>query len=799
MKRGVARETRGSRLEPNRDSVPRYDHLQLIRLPEQFERRKHGGGGPPPPRDRAEHSGRLREELDAATEAQRRRRKPEFVDPSLILRVQMTGAPLEADWERLGLTLLSSDADRSLVLFASNDDMREFRERLDAYRAGAPPGQKSAPYNGFIGAIERIGSVEARDRVGLRFREEGFVEVADFQAAREFLVDIELWDLGERRLRERKLAEIVNYLEARGGEVLDQFVGPSITMIRARLAGILLQTTLTIEEVATVDLPPVPDVTTAEALNLTLANVPPLNEVAEDAPLIGVIDSGVNDHPFLADIIVGTIGVPASLGTADDWGHGTRVAGVAVFGDLRAQLAAGTLQRGARICAAKVVNERGEFDDRRLVPSQMREALTTLNQRFGCRIFVIALADRKRVFGGGKVGTWAATLDELARELNVVIIVSSGNRSPRAGNRLEQAVTEYPGYLLEETNRFFEPAGALNVLTVGALAHGDGLDADRAQDVRVRPITQSHEPSPFSRTGPGLGGATKPDVVDIGGTLVFDAVVARLRAGEDLPSAGVLTLYHKFLDRLFTAGSGTSYAAPRVAFSAAQILARFPQASANLVRALLIGSADVPDAARLRMQALGAEATRSVCGHGLVDPERAIFSDDSRVVLYAEDELALDHFAVYRIPIPEPFQTGNIERHIRVTLAFDPPVRHTRDDYAGIGMSFRLIRGCQPDLIFEHYRRRDRDDGPFPDLADRYNCKLSPGPQARERGTVQCATAAFKRGIEAYGDTYFLVVRCESGWASFAQRQRFSVVVEMRQRAEVQLYERIRQRIRLPG
>ena len=138
--------------------MPRYEHLKLLRLPEQLERRKHGGGSPPPPRDRAEHTRKLREELDAATEAQRRRRKPEFVDPSLILRVQMTGAPLEFDWERLGLTLLSSDADRSLVLFASDDQMREFRERLEAYRAGGPPGQKHAPYNNFIGTIERIGS-----------------------------------------------------------------------------------------------------------------------------------------------------------------------------------------------------------------------------------------------------------------------------------------------------------------------------------------------------------------------------------------------------------------------------------------------------------------------------------------------------------------------------------------------------------------------------------------------------------------------------------------------------------------
>jgi hypothetical protein len=580
-------------------------------------------------------------------ETQRRRRKPEFVDPSLILRVQMTGALLEEQWEQLGLTVLSSDADRTLVLFASSDDMHDFRARLDAYQGGAPAGQRTAPYNAFIGSIEAIGAVEPRDRIGVRFREDGLVDPADFQLRTTYLVDVELWDLGDRRLRERKLAQIVAYIEAREGEVLDQYIGPSITMARVRLQGTLLQTLLTIEDIATIDQPPQPDVTTSDACDLVLDNVPPLNGVAEDAPVIGIIDSGVNDHPFLADVLVGAIGVPATLGSADDFGHGTRVGGVAVFGDLRAQLAAGTLDRGGRLCSAKVVNDRGAFEDRRLVPSQMREAITTLNARFGCRIFVVALGDTKRPYDGGKVGTWAATLDELARELDVVIVVASGNRSPRGGNRLEQAVTEYPHYLLEEATRFFEPAGAMNVLTVGALAHGEGLDAAVAGDVRVRPITRENEPSPFSRVGPGIAGATKPDLVDVGGTLVFDPVVARLRRGEDLASAGVLTLHHAFLDALFAAGSGTSYAAPRVAFSAAQLLARLPDASANLIRALLVGSAVIPNATRERMRLLGDDATRAVCGHGQVDLERAAFSDDARVVLYSEDELAIDHFAVY--------------------------------------------------------------------------------------------------------------------------------------------------------
>jgi hypothetical protein len=778
--------------------MPRYDHLQLVRLPERLERRKHGGSGPPPPRDLVVHSAKLRGELDAAVTAQQRRRQPEFVDPSLILRVQMTDALLEEQWEQLGLTVLSSDADRTLVLFASSDDMHAFRGRLDAYQGGAPPGQKAAPYNAFIGNIEAIGAMEARDRIGVRFRQDGFVDPADFQSETTYLVDLELWDLGERRLRDRKLSQIADFIEARGGEVLDRYIGPSITMARVRLQGALLQSVLLIEDIASIDQPPQPEVLTSEAIDLILDEVPPRNSVAENAPVIGIIDSGVNDHPFLADILVGAIGVPATLGSADDFGHGTRVAGVAAFGDLRAQLAAGTLDRGARLCSAKVVNEQGNFEDRRLVPSQMREAITTLNDRFGCRIFVVALGDTKRPYDGGKVGTWAATLDELARELDVVVVVSSGNRSPRSGSRLEQALTEYPGYLLEVANRFFEPAGAMNVLTVGALAHGEGLDARLAAEVQVRPITRENEPSPFSRIGPGINGAIKPDLVDIGGTLVFDPAVARLRRGEDLASAGVLTLHHAFLDRLFTAGSGTSYAAPRVAFCAAHILSRLPDASANLIRALLVGSADIPDATRERMRLLGDESSRAVCGHGRIDLERAAYSDDARVVLYAEDELEIDHFAVYRIPIPEPFQTERGERCIRVTLSYDPPVRHTRVDYTGVGMSFRLIRGCAHTLIFEHYRKRTKEEGSFPEIADRFDCSLSPGPQAREKGTVQCATATFKRNIKGYGDEYFLVVRCEGSWATTSiNSQRFAVVVEISHKAEIQLYERIQQRIRL--
>ena len=112
----------------------------------------------------------------------------------------------------------------------------------------------------------------------------------------------------------------------------------------------------------------------------------------------------------------------------------------------------------------------------------------------------------------------------------------------------------------------------MNVLTVGALAQGEGIGPEFAEDVHVQPITRAFEPSPFTRVGPGIGGAIKPDLADVGGTMVFDPLLGRLRPGKDLPTAGVLTLHHRFVDRLFAAGSGTSYAVPLVAHKAAKIL-----------------------------------------------------------------------------------------------------------------------------------------------------------------------------------------------------------------------------------
>lgn len=784
--------------------MAQLDHLQLIRARVPIARRKTGGGGAPPGRGGG-HGGALRAETQAAVAKQQDAKPAAFVDPSLLLRVQVDGHIAESDWERLGLSVVSTDADRTVLLFSSTGDLTEFIDRLSKFDAPpANPDQKNPNYAGLVGRIDGIGGLAPRDRLGPKIKAEGFTEVEDLQDDVRYVLDIELWEFGTRPQREAKVAEIEHFLIAQGGAVYDTYIGPSITVMRAEATGRGLRPLLGVPEIAIIDLPPKPDLEAQPMAALDVGGVPPVLEPADGAPVIGVLDSGVNAHPLLNGLVVGRHLGEGIVGAADVWGHGTSVAGAALFGDLRDAIPRGGLEPVGRLAVAKVVGDNGRFPERRTVPRVMDTAIRTLHADHGCRLFVLSLGDTNANLAQGRVGPWAATLDALARELDVLIVVSVGNRGrprPFMAATSEELVTVYPTYLLEPENRLAEPAGAANVITVGSVAGGTGLDARHAHDANVRPITHEWgEPSPFTRVGPGAGGVRKPDVVDLGGTAVFDVPSVSLAGAPRLPAAGVITLNHRYTEQFLTAAAGTSFAAPLLIHKAARLLRRMPDASANLLRALLVGAARSPDAFDRRLTAMTAAERVRIGGNGVVDPSRAAYSDDHRVVLYAEDALEMDQFAVYRLPIPPEFRTGG-DRTIRVSLAYDPPVRRTRNDYLGTKMDFRLLRGIDEAELFEHFRDRDKAlEGAAPAVPGRFKCKLQPGADERASNTLQTASVTFKRDTEEYGEVYYLIVRCLSHWAvDQVFDQRFAVVVELEHQPEIRIYNRVRERVQVRG
>lgn len=776
--------------------MPPRPHLPLHRVEQREPRRKHGFGQPVD-RDYGVHGRAIRAQLDAVVAAQTARPVIPGINPELILKVSLTRPVDEDEWRRAGFTVIAQNPGNVFVLFADNRELRLFRERLDAFQGGPPEGQRGAPHAQLIGTIERADEVSPEDRIGPHLQAQGLRTPADIDGRNVFVVDIELWDAGQQALRMGRAQLFAAFLDAQGADRIGEpFVtNNGLLLLRARMRGALLKTILERQEVSLIDIPPMPDLGDSDPPSITMLELPPQRPPPENAPIIGIIDSGLNAHPLLEDVTVEANAYPANLGAADEHGHGTKVAGIAAYGDLRERLDARAFDAPVRLISTRVVNAEGRFDDVLKLPEQMRGAINALADR-GCRVINMSLGDKDLIpYADGRASTWAAELDTLARERDLLIVVSAGNAKSPWGANADAIITEYPGYLTTPENRIIDPATAANVITVGAIAHANGLH-DGVDGPQVQHVANRNQPSPITRSGPGIGGAIKPELCDYGGTVIFDGHTNTLQHGKDVASAGIVTLEPEYRRSLFTAATGTSFAAPRIAYKAALLAERYPQASANMLRALLALSADIPREAATCLDQIGAEdppgpKARQCLGYGVPDPTRALASDDTRVALLADrQELDLDQVALYAVPIPEAFRTTRGPRTIRVSLAFDPHVRHTRMEYLAARMSFRLLRGLSHAEVLDHFKRRE-DGTPIPPIPNAAKCQLEPGYDARSTSTLQCATFTQRANADRYGDVFYVAVFTERRWAGDdITRQGYALAVELRHDACGTLYQR---------
>lgn len=612
-----------------------------------------------------------------------------------------------------------------------------------------------------------------------------------------YVLDLELWPLGDGAERARRFAQIREHIESREGQVLDHVDNESMSIARIRVSGRLADDLLNMDPVASLDFPPQPSWLVANVLRISLQDLPPVPSPPENSEGVCVIDSGIaSGHPLLGPAIGDRDVFPASLGSPDDGdGHGTMVAGIALYGDVGACIQQGSFVPELVIYGARVTNDKGEFDDERLVLHQMGDAIRRFASE-GCRVFNVSLGDDRRPYDGGRVSPWAAVLDTLARELKVLIVLSAGNRSLPPTDHPGAARSRYPFYLLDDEARVIDPATAALGVTVGSLAGpGSPYQSQRyVDDPAYRRIAAPGQPSPFTRRGPGQQRSIKPEFCDYGGDLSYD--VRRKRLLENDPGVATISLNKDYLARLFNFGSGTSFAAPKVARLAALLLGQFPAASPNLIRVLLALSADIPNETANVLQ--NRHDQLQVCGYGQPTFERAAYSTTSRVTLLAEDDLDIDSFHVYELPIPPVFATTRGERRVAVALAYDPPVRHSRVDYLGIRMSFRLVRGKSLEEVEEAYRRRRADEEhPLSLAGSKYQSTLWPGPTDRDRGTLQKGTLVMRNNPSPeYGETYFLVVRAERSWArEEVTHQSYAIgVLEEHLGAPIDLYTQVRQR-----
>ncbi|MGB3740285.1 MAG: S8 family peptidase [Pontixanthobacter sp.] len=768
-----------------------HEHLPLRRLEGELERRKQGGFPGGSDRTPSKHGPKIRGEIEAVLKAQEELPAIDGIDPSLIVRIEMSGIVDESTWERLGLHVLSEDQNRTLLLFATDRELGEFQARVEAYLADPPPGQKGHKYAGLVEAIDSVGAAGPDDRVGDSLASLGITTSSDFDYDKIYVLDIELFHPGEVFESEIFVHRLEICLKEKDGAILNTYIGDRLLLCRVEATGAAIKEALLLPEVANIERPPKPDLSFDDLGQITFEDLEAGNGPKDAAVAIGIIDSGVNfGHPLLAYAEQSAISTCAGWSHADENGHGTSVASLAVYGDVYGRAEIPDFDAQFWVSSARVVDAAGEFPKDVTVPEVMEEAVEKLHADYGCRIFNISLGDPNLVYADGRAGPWAATLDRLARNLDILFVVSTGNQKTVVSSLGENILKEYPSYLLDAGSRILDPATAANVLTVGSLAHANGLESEDEELAGVRPICDAGAPSPFTRSGPGIRGMIKPDLVDYGGNAVWDGPTSKVVSGGSKTSAGIWAFHHEPITRLFRTRSGTSFAAPIVAHKAASLLAAYPDAPASFLRAMLALSADLTEPAYELLASIDKTAPLMVSGHGVASVENAATSDNSRVVLYVNDELALDRFAVYELPIPDIFQTTKGNREIKVSLAFDAPTRRTRADYLGATMGWRLLRGTNEKAVFDKFRKWEEADGDPPEFPARFNCDTFPGPQLREKGTLQCASFRAARDMSKYGDKYYVAVWCRRRWApKEIETQRFTLCVQLRHAADIELYQ----------
>ncbi|WP_156394372.1 S8 family peptidase [Mesorhizobium sp. Root172] len=774
--------------------MARRPHLPLRRLEGELVRRKSSGFPPPPIRDHAVHGARLVTEL--ADIVQRNAERTDTAkEAAIILKINTEGYVNEELLAGANLQILAQRDDTATVVLSMDPNLTSLRDRSALYSGPIPTTQKDAPHSNLFKAIEGFAELVPADRIGSALMRRGIAGPEDVPDDEIFLLDVELWDVNDQGLRELYVERVRKKAIDFGGDLLSRYRGAGLFIVRVRVTGAGLKDLLTMKEVAWIDLPPVPDFAPDSSADMTVEELPPLDPPPDGSVCIGIIDSGITAaHPMLHGVVSGAFGVPERFGSDDGKRHGTAVAALASYGSVADQITRPRLAPRFRIASAKVVDAAGRFDDERTVADIIEEAIRRLHGEYGCRVINISLADIEHLVGD-RPSNWAMVLDNLIRELGIVVTVSAGNVSDISQRLSDEGVAIYPQYLLGDDNRLYEPASSVSSLVVGSLAHSNGLTDGNEEEADIVALTARHHPSPFSRSGPGFADGIKPDLADYGGTAVWLGYAETLSA--DRPSCGVLTLNPNYLQSLMRYRHGTSFAAPVVAYKAAVLVEEYPERSANFVRALIGLSADHPPEL---IDGTGGKDSRDRyrhAGYGVCDPDLALASDDGRVVMAIEDSLPIDRFAVYEVPIPTDFQTVKGRRHIKVSLAFDPPTRNSRKEYLGIKMGYHMVRGKSAKEVFDRFRKWEKEEketngGAAVFEGTSWKCKMEPLATIQEAGTLQVGTYSSQRNISEYGDRYYLVVRCEGKWAAaLVTEQTFAVAVELWHEVPLELYQQV--------
>lgn len=529
-----------------------------------------------------------------------------------------------------------------------------------------------------------------------------------------------------------------------------------------------------------------------------------------------VIDSGIQEeHRLLRLAIDAELSwcfIPGQSPTdvADyvrDGGHGTRVAGAVLYP--KGIPTNGRYQLPCYIQNARILDENNALRNELFPPLLLNAILKRFHSSVRpTRIFnhsiAAALPCRMR-----HMSAWAAEIDKLSYERDILIIQSAGNLRDSFPGPIRYGIIEhlkagrnYPDYLLERSSRIPNPSQSLQALTVGSIAF------DAFQGTDWKSFGGKDQPSSFSTTGLGIWETIKPEVVEYGGDFAYDTgSPPNLTTPREVCPDLVRATYNSPGREHDRDDIGTSFAAPKIAHIASALEQIFPEQPCLLYRALIANAARWPQWTEDSSNPLN---VLRYIGFGIPTIERATANSPYRITLISTGELHVKagEAHVYQIPVPEEMRSpsGEFDIRIDVTLSYAAKPRRTRRNPRNYLSTWADWRSSKMGESFESFKNRvlkdriksDDGEGEIPWLLRERDDWGSVEGVKRNVGTLQKDWAVLK-SYELPIDFCIAVVG-HRGWDkdpdAFAK---YSLVVSFEAvTKDLEIYEMIRVALEVP-
>lgn len=414
----------------------------------------------------------------------------------------------------------------------------------------------------------------------------------------------------------------------------------------------------------------------------------------EDLPIVGIIDTGISNQTPLASIIINDdsfniTGTSAFTDNADGGsGHGTGVAALAALGrNAYYKKYNGKLKADAKLLSIKILDSNSGFLSEGDVLTLLRKAKAKYPT---LKIFVLTTCYQANKSNNEDYSTYSYELDKFAYENDCLVIICTANNDDSMLTNSHYDLN----YFFSETTNICSPAESMNNLIVGAAA-------DSMRDGIFEGISTSKEfPTLFTRKSHidlhSLFPKNKinkfyfrPDVIECGGD--YEQHGKYIGTGN---KATMEILSAKPNESFFT-HAGTSYSAPLVANIAAQIQKNYPDISTQSIKALIINGAS------LNMIRFPKQFTRllsKTAGHGLVTPDKSVFSNENRITFLIEEKIQPEEVKIFPLNFPEYLsktdlgkQNGILRVSATLCFSFSPLLNHHLA-YCPINIAFGVYK-----------------------------------------------------------------------------------------------------------